>query len=352
MVTQVKTGLLYSGNFEPRSVSGLVVSHGGGLVAGNGAAKETVAGTVSVPDNSTWTVYASLTTGLLVAAATSAVPATNALPLWRGVSNSGSTTLQDIRSWASSMIQLSPAARGFREYLSDEFNLVHIWEMDETSGNSCADTGTGTNANMSHSAPTGITVGQTGDVGYETDNAYTIANAGQIVDAAAPSILHTSGHIGFVFKSGAAWANDILFTSGSSSTSEFMFFAPSTLGRMTFQFASVSNSVNVVTTNIGDDLLDDVYHLVVVAQPGDTTGVNIYIDGALMVNGTETYNGTSDADSWFHDAPSAGRFAIASAAALGNNIWDGEIAKVWISDDVPTDGQMTVLNDARTGLVV
>ena len=63
-----------SASFEPTQISGLTVSHSGGAVVGVGAIVETVAGNIVVPANTTWSIYADLLSGLLVASATSSVP--------------------------------------------------------------------------------------------------------------------------------------------------------------------------------------------------------------------------------------------------------------------------------------
>jgi hypothetical protein len=359
--------LALSANFEPIAFSGVTISHSGGAVSGNGAIKETVAGDVTVPSSGTWSVYASLLTGLLVASATSAVPTTDAIVIWFGTSSGGAITdFNDVRTWAAT--DTISGTEGFNEYLTGQFNLVHDWKCDETSGNSTADSGTGTNGDLINSRPIGMTPGVTGDVGYETDNGIgSDGTGGSIADTSAPNLGLTAGatgHFGIVFKTNTATSNsmsvqDIMFTYGSSSTTQFMMFRGAGSGsttRMEVRLLTTGTLNDSLTRcqNIGG-LDDDNYHLWVCDQRGDGNGPQHYVDGVLYDNtstGSATnYPGTGSPDHWWDDSPSAGRIALASAAALGNNIWDGAFSRCWISDDNVSDAQMTKLNLARTQLV-
>ena len=78
----------------------------------------------------------------------------------------------------------------------------------------------------------------------------------------------------------------------------------------------------------------------------------MFVDGVeMLVHNTEVYNGTMDEDSWFQDKPTSGRVAAGSATAIGNANWDGEIARIWVSDSQISASQVALLQEARSGLI-
>jgi hypothetical protein len=90
--------------FNPDSTSGLDVNHSGGALGQqDGTVIEIAAGSITVPANSSWAVYADKSgTPQLVASEQSSVPSTNALILWIGTSTSTEiTSLTDVRSWVN-----------------------------------------------------------------------------------------------------------------------------------------------------------------------------------------------------------------------------------------------------------
>lgn len=367
-ITNYTGNFSLSANFEPTAISGLTISHSGGAIVGDGVIAEIAAGNIVVPNNATWTVYVDTGEGTFVSAPTSAVPTSNVVVQWAGVSSGGATTFTDLRSWASTSNVIAET-QGFNEYLTTQFNMNYDWRLNESSGNNNEDFGTEVDVDMTNDQPAGTTINQTGDVSYETDRSVFISGGGgaRIANTsgiAFSSTLPNTGHVGIVCKTNTASTNsfsvgDIMFCHGSSATNAFMFIRGSGSGASTtmeVRFFNIPTGYEAHTRcQTTPNLDDDEFHLYVIDQRGDGNGPYIYVDGVLRDNtsaGSFTnYAVGGTADDWWDESPTAGRAAIGSACALGNNIWDGNFSRVWISEDNVTDAQMTKLNDARTAEV-
>jgi hypothetical protein len=369
MVTKIReyTGCLpFEANFEPTGTSGLNFGHSGGAVTGIGVIKETVAGNVAVPASSAWSIYASYTSGLLVGSTTASVPSTDALVLFQGTSDgSAITSWIDYRSWTSTA--LISAGQGFDEFLTGTVapNRVLDFKFDETSG-TVANFGTATLASLN--ALFNVTYSQTGDVSYETDDSIKISGAGPSTMARTTGLnpFNTpnmaTGHIGIVFKTNTATSNsftqqDIMFDAGSASTTQRCLFrgqGTGTTTRVEVEILDTGTGYTSLTRceNVGG-LDDDNFHMWICVQDG--SGPKHYVDGVLYTNtgtgGFTRYLVGGLASDWFDDKKSQGRIAVGSATALGNNMFDGNFSRLWVSTDIPSAGDITSLNEARTALI-
>lgn len=89
-------------NYQPTTTSGLEVSHLGGAFFKAGVALETAAGSITVPDNTSWSVYIDGSDNTLKSTDTASLPTSNIIVLWQGTSANGEvTSLTDVRSWTS-----------------------------------------------------------------------------------------------------------------------------------------------------------------------------------------------------------------------------------------------------------
>jgi len=352
--------LTLSRNFDFQGSTGLNFNHGPGAVTGVGVIKESAAGSVAVPASGSWDVYADFVTGNLAAAATA--PLTNSQVLYQGTSGGGViTSVTDVRSWTSSGINVG--SRGFDEFLTTVAapNRSGDWLFDEVSPNAIINQGTATQADL-NAIGAAVTYSATGDVAYETDDALSFPGAGGnwaartagLTPASYPA--HSTGSFGIVAKADGTQSGPILFAVGSSSTTDFTFFrtqgGAGATGNMEVHFVSSGGSNDALTRSTSTlTIYDNNYHMFIYTQSGTGIGPQLYFDGALVAQGTTNYTGTRDADSWFHDKPTQGRIAFASATALGNNLYGGDIARAWVSTDVMTAGNIATLNTARTQLV-
>jgi hypothetical protein len=346
-----------SANFEPTGTSGLNFGVSAGAVTGFGAIVESAAGNVTVPGSSSWSIYASYTTGLLVASATSAVPATDALILFHGQSNSSAiSSWVDVRSFASTA-SIS-AGVGFNEYLTTNFTLDYDWRLNESSGTNQDD---GVLTDIPLNGNPNITYSETGDVSYETDDAIglngTSAYASQTSAGNFPN--ESTGSIGMVFASDTSYgASDILIDMGDATTTSFCMVRltnGSGNARVEFRVLDTTSGYDAHTqsANLGATASfdDGNYNMLVITQAADGNGPLFYMNGASVAQGFTNYTTGGAANDWFVDKQTNGRFAIGSATALGNNLFDGRVARVWIASEVMTPTEIATLNSARSAPV-
>lgn len=186
----------------------------------------------------------------------------------------------------------------------------HWWKLNDDYDATFADSGfgpdpinngTGLNDQLGRTAP-GMRVG-------ETPQHLAINNAGgnaSYVTLASVFPSHTTGSI-FAIK---RWRrlnapNDSsVISQGNSTAAQGAGIRVTSTGEVQVYVDRPAGNMRVTTDAPVYDTDDREWHQIGAVQPGDGTGPKIYIDGALVAS-TLSLTGSSTADDWFDDIPSA-----------------------------------------------
>jgi hypothetical protein len=101
----------------------------------------------------------------------------------------------------------------------------------------------------------------------------------------------------------------------------------------------------------GVAVADDVWHLAIIRQPADGTGVELFIDTRTDVGTSKTEHGTSDFDWWWADmsATNIDYFTLGNNTSNTDRWNDGDIALFGMDDSALSDGVIDAIFDLWGG---
>ncbi len=345
MITKVKNlknSMEMAGNFEhdPGATTGLDFGHFGGFCLNSGELQEISAGTVTVPDNVTSTVYIDSENSPIVLVAEVSITSERYIPLYTVVAGGGTiSTVTDLRSVTSSSVGTTLGAGSINSVI-EALNPIVWFKMDETSGLPVnSGSGAGWDMTLQSGTPTyQITSGDQSQVGKAigfdgSTDAFLAAIATSTFEGLDSS---SSGAIIFIFRtpdipvSGrfVAWSNKL--DSG---------FREPHIGHSTdkIQFSWAGPTQVAYTITSTTDVDDDEWHVLIINHDG--TDSDLWLDG---VKEADTSSGM-DKGRWFDDDPPSSQFdALAfSGAAFVNE--SGTTGKIEFDMDhlIVVDGFMT-----------
>jgi len=160
----------------------------------------------------------------------------------------------------------------------------------------------------------------------------------------------TVGTICFVFKTSYSANTQYFYTKNASSFDGRRFeFKISTTGFIQFRAYNTSGGTNFYRSieTIGG-YNDGEWHIVVVRQKADGTGLEWFVDNTAPALGTETTSGTFDVDSWSNDVFGAtawtGRKTVFGIDGHNvNNQFVGDIAAFGTTDVAESDANIEAL---------
>lgn len=342
-------------NFQPTGSSGLNISHSGGVVAGTGAILETAAGNIAVPASTAWTVYVNLVTGVLTSVATPSLPATGILILWDGTSSSTDVTLiRDVRSWTSTgNAIITPAT--FNSLLG-QFNMVFEYGFGTGAGLDIPNTGSAGSAHDLEPGGTdpvrGIVTGDvSGGIGCQvgvaaTDEAFGYGSMNS--DYVDWLNLSNTGSIIIIFRTTFARGFDNTIWNAATTPSGFFNVTLSHVGdpdaAFNCRFIRGQNSDDSRITSTGTIVNDGAWHVMVITQPGDGGGMEMYDDGVDVGSPSG-----SERDNWFPQVATLwDRFDIGAFGGV-TSPFVGDIDYLGVTNTVLTVGQALDLTNAYNG---
>jgi len=232
----------------------------------------------------------------------------------------------------------------------DDFNTIfdqYDFRMQDASGGAV---NSGTGADFSEvTNGGGLTYSQTspiaGDNAITFDGLAYLQNATQLFQQTA-----TVGTICFVFKTSYSGGTQYFFTKNVPASSGRRFeFKISSTGFIQFRGYNTSGGTNFYRTieTVGG-WNDGEWHIVVVRQKADGTGLEWFLDSAVPIIGTETLSGTFDADSWSNDVFGATSYTGDRSyfGIDGHNITSqfvGDIAAFGTTDVAESDANIEAL---------
>lgn len=360
-------------NFQPTTISGLNISHNGGVVGGNGVVKETVAGSIAVPAGTAWTVYVNLTTGVLTSVATASLPTSNILILWDGTSGGSTvTSIRDVRSWTStgnavsSSLSFDTIVASWNPEFDYQWRGANAAAGLENDGSATLavndfpvifsqgpDTFQVTNGDVNNP---GFAVHLTDPDGYG-HNGGTLYTPNTDWDMTSGSIVcifrsdFNSLNVEHLFSMRAQSGFGISLKLDAAGHVEFFCkLATSSGGELNFD----SGGTRTVVGN------DNTWHIVVVTQDGGTVNNPImYLDGAVEDSSGGSFDSNDDREFWFKtifDSISSLRAAFGGAiggADPGTSItqgFDGNLDRLIFMTKELTAQEVSDSHDAYFGL--
>ena len=219
-----------------------------------------------------------------------------------------------------------------------------------TSTSTLVDSGTDT-ANLASFGDPGTYARIAGPTTYETDFALPTEESGNlrywVGTAGVNEINHAQGTliIGWRFRSG--WDANLQTLMGYGNTGGAIGLLPyiDTARKVNIRIANTAgvNQHSFLSTGAPIASTDTDWHLLVVRQPADGGGLEVFLDGAVLP-GTLTTIGSATADWWFGTISSltSARSTVARNNNGGNRL-DGDLTRIVITDTVITDTQITTL---------
>ncbi len=318
-------------NFQPTTISGLNVSHTGGVVAGVGDIVETVAGALVVPDNIAWTAYVDTIDGVLKAIATASLPTANLQIVWDGVSGGGSvTSFRDVRSWTSTANTVKPSEKSFETQIL-ALAPDHWWKMND-SATPLADSGTAT-------ARTGaeISTPEHYNMPAYTSETRTVHFDGttdgfDLSGTVAPSA--TTGTILFLFKTNTP-STRCIFHLGDNTAGPTSEFSINLTGSGGFVIDIVKDGSNNSSWTGGSGFNDGLWHLGILRQTG--AAVILHVDNASVAISRADNGDAEDTDwiSYVTQVAAGGSIGCRRLDITNHDLfWDSFISNVAVWDNV------------------
>lgn len=229
------------------------------------------------------------------------------------------------------------------------FSPEYDWRCQESSG-TLANSGSASTSSLS-AVGTGGTYSVTGPTAYEGDLAVNTTDTLAWDRANAVATTHTSGTIILAARSntttqGSAGHESILQIGNAGGA--FRAGVAITTGK-NLLFEVADGTFPAQYFKIGTaDVYDAGWHLLVVRQRADSTGIELFVDGAVDTPST-TGGPTGDltVDGWIKYAVDAGsdRTSLGESAAAVANPFDGDIARAVIMTHTISDADITYLWD-------
>ncbi len=318
-------------NFQPTTISGLNISHTGGVVAGVGDIVETAAGSLAIPDNSIWSAYVDTTDGILKAVATASLPTANLQIVWDGVSSSGSVlTLRDVRSWTSTANTVAPSEKSFETQIN-ALAPDHWWKMNDSStpladsGTATARTGAEISTPLHYNMPAYTSETRTVHFDGTTDGF-------DLSDTIAPTA--TTGTILFLFKSITS-SERCIFHLGDNTVGPTSEFSINLTGSGGFVIDIVKDGSNNSSWTGGSGFNDGLWHLGILRQTG--AAVILHVDNNQVAISRADAGDAEDSDwiSYITQVAAGGSIGCRRLDTTNHDLfWDQFISNVAVWDNV------------------
>lgn len=230
----------------------------------------------------------------------------------------------------------------------------HWWKCDESSGNlqdsRLAPTFNTMNPQNTPSFEVSSDIWETGPlgetVGMDGTNEYFSCSDSDVCGTTQSGFVAVS----FNAASAGSGARTLLGCSDSAG-SQVMTFRIESGGELAFYWYNgfPTNVYSEVSSTVVDD---DEWHIAVFVQPRDGSGLQMYLDGAL-ISTTRTLSGSATVDNWFDDwrllTPTGRGSSMGRLGSFNGQYFQGEISFLLTAADVLTASEVQAMWDAANG---